>query len=258
MSALRRAALALASRGLQVFPCIPKGKTPATSHGLLDASCDPAVLERWWAQGPDNNVAVACGSASGIFIVDVDGPEAEAELRALETINGTLPATVEAITGKGRHIYFKMPPDTDIRNSASKIAPGVDVRGTGGYVLAPPSVHPSGARYCWSVDSAKAIAEPPAWLLATIASAAAPCATPPSVWHELVTAGVAEGSRNDAVARLTGHLLRRYVDPQMTLELIRTWNAVRCRPPLGDEEVTSIVNSIAGKELRRRQEAGRA
>jgi Bifunctional DNA primase/polymerase, N-terminal/Primase C terminal 1 (PriCT-1) len=256
MSALRSAALGLASRELPVFPIVPKGKTPATAHGLLDATVDPAVIERWWAADPNHNVAIATGAPSGIFVVDVDGTDAEAKLRAIEIINGTLPSTVEAITARGRHIYLKMPPDTDIRNSASKIAPGVDVRATGGYVLAPPSIHPSGRKYTWSVDSANAIAEPPAWLLSLIASAAAPCATPPSVWHELVTAGVGEGARNDSVARLTGHLLRRYVDPQITLELIRTFNAVRCRPPLTDDEITAIVNSIAGKELKRRQEAG--
>jgi Bifunctional DNA primase/polymerase, N-terminal/Primase C terminal 1 (PriCT-1) len=257
MSRLRRAALALASRGLQVFPCIPKGKTPATAHGLLDASVDPAVIERWWAANPEYNVAIATGAPSGIFIVDVDGADAEAKLRALEAINGALPASVEVITGQGRHTYFRMPPDVEIRNSASKVAPDVDIRATGGYALVPPSVHPSGRRYCWSVDSAHAIAEPPAWLLSLIASSAAPCATPPSVWHELVAEGVSTGSRNDAVARLIGHLLRRFVDPQVSLELVRTWNAVRCRPPLPDDEVTSIVNSIAGKELKRRQEAGR-
>jgi hypothetical protein len=257
MSRLRRAALGLASRGLQIFPCAAKAKTPATSHGLLDATVDPAILARWWAADPAFNVAIATGAASGIFIVDIDGPEAEAKLRALEVINGALPPSVEVITPRGRHIWYRMPPDADVRNSASKIAPGIDVRGTGGYCLVPPSIHPSGKRYCWSVDSANAIAEPPAWLLALISSAAAPCATPPSVWHELVTAGVSEGSRNDAIARLIGHLLRRFIDPQIAVELVRTWNAVRCRPPLGDEEVTSIVNSIAGKELKRRQEAGR-
>jgi hypothetical protein len=51
-------------------------------------------------------------------------------------------------------------------------------------------------------------------------------------------------------------LLRRYVDPRVTLELIRTWNAMRCRPPLPDQEIEQIVNSIAGKELKRRQESG--
>jgi len=257
MSRLRRAALALADRGLQTFPCAPKSKFPATPHGLLDASCDPAVLERWWASNPEYNVAIATGGPSGVFIIDVDGPEAETRLRALEVVNGTLPASVEVITGQGRHIYFKMPPDTEIRNSASKIVRGVDVRATGGYVLCPPSVHPSGRRYCWSVDSADKIAEAPAWLLALIASSAAPCATPPSVWHELVAAGVSEGSRNDALARLIGHLLRRYVDPQVVLELAHCWNTSRCRPPLAGDEVTAVVNSIAGKELRRRQEAGR-
>src|SRR5262245_48846060 len=148
MGRLRRAALALAARGMQTFPCIPRGKTPATSHGLLDATVDPAVIERWWAANHEYNVAIATGAPSGVFIVDVDGDGAEAALRALEIVNGTLPASVEVITNQGRHIYFKMPPDTQIRNSASKIAPGVDVRATGGYVLAPPSVHPSGKRYC--------------------------------------------------------------------------------------------------------------
>jgi hypothetical protein len=88
-------------------------------------------------------------------------------------------------------------------------------------------------------------------------SATSACATPPSEWRRLATDGVAEGTRNESLAKLTGHLLRRYVDPQVTLELIRAWNAVRCRPPLADEEIRQTVNSIAGKELKRRQEASR-
>jgi hypothetical protein len=79
----------------------------------------------------------------------------------------------------------------------------------------------------------------------------------PSEWIKLAAEGVVEGARNDAVARLTGHLLRRYVDPRLTLELVRTWNATRCRPPLGDSEIEQVVERIAGLELKRRQEAGR-
>jgi hypothetical protein len=257
MSRLRRAALGLASRGLRVFPCIPKGKTPATAHGLLDATVDPSAIERWWAANPEYNVAIATGAPSGVFIVDIDGGEAEAALRALEVVNGALPATVEVITGGGRHVWFRMP-DTELRNSASKIAPRIDIRADGGYVVAPPSMHPTGRRYCWSVDSASAIAEAPEWLVAKAAACSNGTATPPSEWHRLVTNGVAEGARNDSVAKLTGHLLRRYVDPRVTLEIVHVWNAARCRPPLADAEIEAIVQSIAGKEIKRRQEAGRA
>jgi hypothetical protein len=91
-------------------------------------------------------------------------------LRKLEAEHGALPATVEAITGHGRHLYFKMP-GISVRNSESRIAPKIDVRGSGGYALCPPSLHPSGKRYAWSVDSAKAFAAAPDWLLARIASA---------------------------------------------------------------------------------------
>ena len=85
--------------------------------------------------------------------MDVDGLDAEVELRRLEAKHGNLPATVEVITTRGRHLYFQTP-ETSVRNSAGKVAPGIDVRGDGGYVLAPPSIHPSGRRYEWSVDCA--------------------------------------------------------------------------------------------------------
>lgn len=254
MSRLHRAARALAARNMCVFPCIERGKTPATAHGVLDATTDATAIDQWWHANASLNVAVATGRPSGIFVVDVDGDGGEAALRALEVMNGTLPATVETITGNGRHLWFKMP-DTEVRNSASKIGPKIDVRGDGGYVLSPPSMHPSGRRYAWSVDSASAIAAAPDWLLAKATACSNGTATPPSEWRRLVTDGVAEGARNDSVSKLTGHLLRRYVDPRVTLELVRTWNAARCRPPLADAEVEAIVQSIAGLELKRRIEA---
>ncbi len=101
----------------------------------------------------------------GVFVVDVDGLDAEAALRRLEAEHGALPPTVEVITARGRHIYFKWPQEP-VRNSAGKIGPHIDVRGDGGYVLSPPSIHPSGRRYSWSVDSTSYIAEAPGWLVA--------------------------------------------------------------------------------------------
>src|SRR5262245_28378087 len=111
-----RAALAFARKGLHVFPCIPRAKQPATANGLKDATTDPDCIRAWWHHEPRFNVAIATGAASGVFVVDVDGPDAEAELRKLEAEHDALPPSVEAITARGRHIYFKMPA-TDLRNS---------------------------------------------------------------------------------------------------------------------------------------------
>ncbi|MGB8396385.1 MAG: bifunctional DNA primase/polymerase, partial [Pseudolabrys sp.] len=146
-----RTAMALVHKGIAVFPCRPQDKRPATTNGLKDASKDLDVIRKWWHAQPQANIAIATGAVSNVFVIDVDGLDAEVELRRLEAKHGNLPATVEVITARGRHVYFQMP-ETPVRNSAGKIAPGIDVRGDGGYVLAPPSIHPSGKRYEWSVD----------------------------------------------------------------------------------------------------------
>jgi hypothetical protein len=191
---------------------------------------------------------------SHVFVVDVDGLDAEAELKKLEDRHDALPRTTESLTARGRHLYFAWP-DRPVRNSASKIAPGIDVRGAGGYVLCPPSIHPSGKAYSWSVDSADKFASAPQWLLAKITAPTSrdnAVATTAESWRDLVRNGVGEGQRNDTIARLAGHLLRHYVDPLIALEFLLAWNEARCRPSLTEDEVTIIVDSICGLEVRRR------
>jgi hypothetical protein len=249
-----RTALKLAARGFHVFPCAPMAKEPACAHGCRDGTTDVITIQAWWRDCPNYNIGVATGAASNIFVVDVDGGPAETALRRLEEGHGELPATVEVITARGRHVYFRYP-QSPVRNSAGKLADGIDIRGEGGFVIAPPSVHPSGRRYAWSVDSANTFAEAPQWLLDRITepkNGSGKGATPPLEWRELVTNGVNEGSRNEQITRLTGHLLRRYVDPFVTLQLMKSWNTIHCRPPLPDADIELIVNSIAGRELRRR------
>jgi hypothetical protein len=257
MSRLHRAALALAAKGLSVFPVAPRAKWPACAHGCLEGTTDPETINRWWESNPSYNIGIACGVYSNVFVIDIDGGEGEAALRKLEAEHGELPATVESITGGGgRHLWFRLP-GIEIKNSVSKLGAKIDIRATGGFAICPPSVHASGREYRWSVDSANSFSEAPGWLINMIAEPnnGGNTATPPSEWVDLVEQGVAEGRRNDCIARLVGHLLRRYVDPRIALELMRVWNSTRCRPPLPDDEVGSIVNSIAGKELKRRQEA---
>jgi hypothetical protein len=252
-----RSALRYARKGLAVFPCGRMAKTPACPHGCHDATRDAGQIREWWRVEPNYNIGIATGRPSGIFVVDIDGPDAEITLRKLEQASGALPASVEAITGKGRHIYFKMP-DADVRNSVGAIGPGLDIRGSGGFVIAPPSVHPSGRKYCWSVDSASAVVAAPDWLIERVSIPPNGNGRAPSTdWIALLANGVDEGQRDNSLAKIAGHLLRRYVNPYVTIELLLAWNAARCRPPLPDDDIIRVVNSICGKELRRRAPNGR-
>jgi hypothetical protein len=258
MSMLDRA-LELAARGLAVFPCRPFGKEPATKHGFHDATRDPQQIESWWRSRPDLNIGAATGAVSNIFVFDVDmknGKDGERSLRELEARFGALPATVECKTPTGgRHVYFRHP-GFAVKCTESQIGTGLDVKGDGGYVVCAPSIMANKRRYYWNGAAGKEIADAPGWLLDRLrapSSTSVVKVTPTDEWRELVHNGVDVGQRNRSVARLAGHLMRRSVDPLFTLELLLAWDEARCRPPLGAREITTIVDSIAGKEMRRRR-----
>jgi Bifunctional DNA primase/polymerase, N-terminal len=153
------AALDYAARELSLFPCwwavdghcacgdldCPSpAKHPlgaAAPHGFRDATTDPKRILAWWRHWPSANVAIATGRVSGIFVLDVDAHRGgDATLAELERQFGMLPATVRVQTPQGgAHYYFVMPRSGTVP-CRSDVAPGIDVRGDGGYVLAPPSV----------------------------------------------------------------------------------------------------------------------
>jgi hypothetical protein len=160
-SPLGKAALEYAARGLSVFPCLPMAKEPACRRGFKDASTNPATIKRWWLAQPNYNIGIATGLISGVWILDVDGPIGIATLRDLKTRNGALPLTPRSITGHGYHLLFRA--TGEIQSSAGRVGDGLDVRGDGGYVLVPPSVHPDGPVYRWGNDVPLATA--PAWLI---------------------------------------------------------------------------------------------
>ncbi len=145
---LLTAALAYAARGWAVFPCQPRGKAPATAHGVHDASCDPAQIRRWWGVMPQANIGLACGPA-GLVVLDLDGGDGLQSWEELRLAYGFADDTVCSATGNGLHFLFAAPPDAQIGNSAGKLGPGLDVRARGGYIIAPPSVHPTGHVYAW-------------------------------------------------------------------------------------------------------------
>ncbi len=138
---LGKAALAYAERGVPVFPCMPGGKAPLTKSGHLEATTDRARLNLWWRRWPRANIGIPTGERSGLLVLDIDADKGGfASLEEWE-VEEPMPETAMVRTGRGGiHYYFSYPADgSRIPNSASKLGPGLDVRGEGGYVLAPPS-----------------------------------------------------------------------------------------------------------------------
>jgi hypothetical protein len=255
MTPLGDAALALARKGLRVFPIIERSKEPMITDNLKRATTDENIIRGWWHRR-DLNIGIATGPNSGIWVLDLDGEEDEAWLRKLEAEHGTLPATVEAITGKGRHLYFRWPIGTTIRNIQHRDE-FPDVRGDGGYVLAPPSVHPSGRCYAWSVDSASEFADAPDWLIDFVVKRDShtdpPLGATPEQWRSFIDDNYEGSHRGHAIARLAGLLLRKYLDPYCALSLCQIFNMHRCREPLTWNEVKQIVDNVANREADRRE-----
>jgi hypothetical protein len=146
-SELLEAAVGYTERGWAIFPCRPRRKKPLTAHGFHDASVSATVVREWWTAWPAANIGVACGP-SGLVVLDIDRGGLD-PFDALLAEHG-LPCTfLSATGGGGNQLVYRVPPGHHARNSASKLGPRLDVRGDGGYVIAPPSVHPSGERYAW-------------------------------------------------------------------------------------------------------------
>lgn len=186
MSKALEAALAYAELGLPVFPvhgvyaepgeslqctcgrtgCKDSGKHPRTANGLTDATTDRVQIERWWSRWPDANIAIR---TDGLCVVDQDvaeGKHGRESWAKLIATHGDVPATLRVRTGSGgEHIYLRG--DVKCSTNAKRFGGDVDIRGRGGYVIAPPSRHKSGECYeLISVGDTAPIADAPAWLVA--------------------------------------------------------------------------------------------
>jgi hypothetical protein len=249
---MRRDSLAQAlrylERGWSVIPMRPRDKRPLLPWlEFQQRSATPEEVQSWFRSRPDANVGIVTGTVSGLVVLDIDAAhDGFSSLARLELEHGALPRTVEAVTGSGgRHLYFAHPGGM-VHNRAG-IEPGIDLRGDGGCVVAPPSVHPNGRRYAWASARGPGempLAPLPLWLHALLAGPGALRGHPLAHWRRLVREGVDEGSRNSTAASLAGHLLWHGVDPIVVLDLLLCWNGCRCRPPLPEDELARIVESI--------------
>jgi hypothetical protein len=166
---LAEAALRYAARSIAVFPLQHREKIPPKFFKWREeASAELGRVRSWWRVQPGANIGLPTGPTAGFWVFDIDGEDGAAALAALEAQHGALPATPEQTTGKGRHICFAWDPSRPVRNRARMMAHGLDARGEGGYIVAAPSVHPSGRQYAWvegrSLEDLP-LARPPAWLM---------------------------------------------------------------------------------------------
>ena len=244
-------ALAYAARGWHVFPVAPHAKTPLTAHGFKDATTDAGKIGAWLAQWPNCNWGIATGP-SGLLVVDVDpksgGDQAWAKL--VEKHGEQLVDSVRARTqGDGLHVYFKRPPANghgDLGITAGHIAAGIDTRGDGGYVVAPPSIGPTGKAYAWATGHGPDdvdVKPLPQVLFDLLKKPKTALAIAPAVQESIVA-----GGRNAALASLAGSMQRRGMAPEAILAALQQQNLVACKPPLPLREVETIVRSIARYE----------
>jgi putative DNA primase/helicase len=257
---LRQAALEYARHGWLVFPCHTSrhgrcscqrsdcshvGKHPRTLHGVKDATRDPAVINDWWKRYPEANIAIATGAASNLVVCDEDPRHGGDEtLRALEQRYSPFPTTVKARTGGGGgHALFQHP-GRIVRNAVN-IAPGLDIRGDGGYVIAPPSMHASGQCYAWVVGHAPddtPLAPLPEWLLAMIT---VPPSTVPAMKSADCEEFIHEGVRNTTLFKLACAMRRHGAPQEAILAALEVVNRLRCHPPLDHMEMQRIAVSAA-------------
>ncbi|MGA2373387.1 MAG: bifunctional DNA primase/polymerase [Candidatus Korobacteraceae bacterium] len=239
---LRTAALDYANKGIPVFPLKPGDKTPIYKGSFHNATTDPTIISQWWDETPDANIGVPMGEKTDEWTLDVDVKnevDGYHSLQELEAIHGPLPKTRRAYSPNGgTHFRFKYPGVKVINRT--KIAPGIDVRGDGGYVVVPPSRLEDGKTYRWD-NLEEAIAEAPLWLLDLVVEK--PKSQVKPVLFELQENVIPNGSRNDTFIRMAGGLRRYGADEEQIFGFLWDTNINRCSSPLDESEVRTIAAS---------------
>lgn len=232
-------ALQYASRGWAVFPTT-KQKTPITPRGFHDASTKPHIIQRWWKQYPNANIGIATGPVSGIAVLDLDLHKEGSSglLEDLQELKGPLENTLIARTGGGGlHYYFKYPDDNEVTNATDFMGlRGLDIRGEGGYVVAPPSTHASGADYSWETPLDTELAECPEFMYVSTRRL--------HINFNDTTSDIPDGQRNIAMTAVAGLARSFGLTEEEIFKIVYQQNQSRCTPPLSDSEIRTIVNHI--------------
>ena len=244
------AALDYAKRGWPVLPLMPGTKKPLgvlVPHGFQDATTNEDTIRQWWERSPLANVGILTGEESGLVVLDIDPRHGgDDNLWELERQHGELPLTVGSLTGGGgAHIFF-LHPGGVIKHKA--LAPGVEVKADGGYVVAPPSIHPTGELYRWEGASHPedvALAALPEWLLRLMRrESVLQNGAHASIFNTLIP----EGQRHNTLLSLAGTMRRKGMSTESITEALLVENRSRCIPPFQESEVKKLTQSVARYE----------
>lgn len=246
------AALAYAARGIPVFPLKAAGKLPLTVRGFKDATTNTNTIRAWWKSQPLANIGIPTGERSGWAVIDIDARHGGNEsFAALIEKNGQIPDTAESQTGGGgRHLIFKFV--EGFRNSAGRLGKGIDTRGEGGYIVAPPSIHESGALYAWEASSDPEdvpLADLPEWLNPDRAKPSQLATgnligVEPAAVAKANGSPVEEGGRNMAAASLAGQYISAGDSVSDVMKKVKDWNELN-PAPLPVAEIERTVASVA-------------
>lgn len=251
------------ARGWQIFPChtiirgvcsCPKGsdcpspgKHPRTSNGVKDASDNPDLIRTWMERYPETNWAVACGTASGIIVIDIDprknGFQSIDDLE-LNRIDGPLPTTLTSNTGgSGRHLIYEYPHGVTLPNRNNWLS-GVDVKSNGGYVILPEAEHISGGQYVWA-NWGNPITPLPQDILQMLLSHATGSAGDSDLGAtDDILSGVPEGERDATLYRACARWRRQLGNGAKEAVKILALTAARnCTPPFPDDQALKCVES---------------
>ncbi len=244
---LLECALAYADLGYAVFPCAPGRKQPLTPRGFHDATTDSEQIERWWRQNPHANIAVP---TSGLIVIDIDGADNAWLTSEPDKQLDLAVAPVSRTPRGGRHHVFRQPSGKHWSNTTGRVAPGVDTRGDGGYILVPPSIV-DGKPYHWEPTLELEVGpgdlpEPPEWLVAILDSLtdAAPRDAPEGGDGNPIP----QGQRNATLASLAGTMRRVGMTRTEIFAALTAVNTARCHPPVSAREVEKIAGSVARYE----------
>ena len=251
-------ALAYLEHGYSPVPLLRHNKVPPKELGgwqqFKEQPPSEEQITRWFKGRDDLVVALICGK---FIVVDADTPE------AVNWAEENLPNTpCKVVTGKGMHYYYNNPENYTTyvarRTNTSDPAKLIDIRGTGGLIIAPYNIHATGAIYepkfipgwDWHNTSDLPDFTKENWIQVTGAEKinGKPIATPFSM------EGVVAGSRNDNAARLAGNLIAKGVSIEMVEFFVQQWN-LQNKPPLSKNEISTTVNSILKTHQRKNQQA---
>lgn len=240
------AAMAYRDKGLSVIP-LRENKRPVFEWREYQSRlADYLEIKDWCERMPWMGIGIVTGHISKIVVMDLDNMEAQEFVK-----RKGLPHTPIAKTSKGVHIYMKMNPDDEWSNRSFQDL-GIDIRAEGGYVVAPPSRHPSGHYYMWTDwHPWNCFFSPPVEWMYEYLQESREGGLKERGWQNSLLAGVSSGGRNHATASLAGRLLTKGLTGDEVLEILLMWNETRNKPPLPEWEVERTVDSIVARDRRR-------